>query len=356
MLNFKNRNRNTINLLKAIYFNFPEWTPCEVNLMPATWMKYREDLEDLVLSHPRIFPDFKKGSRDYDEISSLMYEIGEHKDNWGCVWGNIERGMTGIPITHPLEDWAALEDFISPDPLVDDLFGPRDWNKVRQSIAEAKKNGNLASCKPLPHGFLYLTLTYLRGFENAMLDIALNEPHLLELISIIDTYNNGVVDQYIQLGMEYPKFGEDLGMQTALLMSPKSWRKYIKPSYARMFKPCIDMGMPVFLHSDGRILDIIPDLIEIGVNVLNPQFRSNGLDGLQEVAKGKITLCQDLDRQLFPYATPSEIEDHIGETHEALYLPEGGLILSAECEPDVPLENIEAICVALEKICELPEL
>ena len=129
-------------------------------------------------------------------------------------------------------------------------------NRVTQSIADAKRSGNLAICKPLPHGFLYLTLTYLRGFENSMLDIALEEPRLIELISIIDTYNNAVVDQYLELGMEYPMFGEDLGMQSALLISPKSWRKYIKPSYARMYKSCIDKGLPVFMHSDGRILDI----------------------------------------------------------------------------------------------------
>ena len=64
----------------------------------------------------------------------------------------------------------------------------------------------------------------------------------------------------------------------------------------------------------------------------------------------------DLDRQLFPFATPSEIVDHIGETHATLSSPQGGLILYAECEPDVPMENIEAICSALEKICTIPDL
>ena len=64
---------------------------------------------------------------------------------------------------------------------------------------------------------------------------------------------------------------------------------------------------------------------------------------------------EDLDRQFFPFATPSQIEDHIGEVFEALHMPEGGLMLYAECEPDVPLENIDAICTALEKICSPPE-
>ena len=74
-----------------------------------------------------------------------------------------------------------------------------------------------------------------------------------------------------------------------------------------------------------------------------------------EVAKGKVALHQDLDRQLFPFATRSEIEDHIGTVFEGLYMPIGGLLLHAECEPDVPLETIDAICSALEKVCNPPE-
>ncbi len=149
--------------------------------------------------------------------------------------------------------------------------------------------------------------------------------------------------------------GDDLGLQKSLPMSPAAWRKYIKPSYMRIFQPCRDADIPVGLHTDGHILEIIPDLIEAGVRLLNPQIRANGLDGLREVARGKVALDQDLDRQLFPFATPSEIEDHIGEVFEALYMPEGGLMLYAECEPDVPLENIDAICTALERVCNPPE-
>ena len=72
---------------------------------------------------------------------------------------------------------------------------------------------------------------------------------------------------------------------------------------------------------------------------------------MQLDTKGKVALHQDLDRQLFPFATPSEIEEHIGTVFDGLYMPEGGLILHAECDPDVSLENIDAVCTALEKVC-----
>jgi hypothetical protein len=203
---------------------------------------------------------------------------------------------------------------------------------------------------------MYMQLFYLRGFENLMLDLVTNAPQLPHLIHMVEEYNLAVIEKYLSLGAEYMSFGDDLGMQRSLPMSPEMWRNTIKPPYARMFRPCYEADVPVYLHTDGHVLEIIPDLIEVGVRVLNPQFRANGLEGLAAIAKGRVALDLDLDRQLFPFATPSQIEDHIGEAFEALYMPRGGLMFYAECEPDVPLENIDAICTTLERVCKLPEL
>jgi hypothetical protein len=65
--------------------------------------------------------------------------------------------------------------------------------------------------------------------------------------------------------------------------------------------------------------------------------------------KGKVCVDLDLDRQLFPFATPQQIDDHIRECIAALGSPQGGLWVKAECGPDVPLANVEAICSALER-------
>jgi hypothetical protein len=59
MLSYHGRNRATVNYLKSLYFDSPEWTPCRVSLMPATWIKYCQDLEALVLAHPRLFPGYR---------------------------------------------------------------------------------------------------------------------------------------------------------------------------------------------------------------------------------------------------------------------------------------------------------
>jgi len=357
MISYEGRDRRTINYLKTIFFDHPEWTPASVSLMPATWLRYRRDLEDLVLAHPKLWPGFRRDMVDYERISgSPLYQSGRHTDAWGCVWNNIAQGLDSYVEVHPLADWDALATWRPPDPMTQSSWGPQDWEGVARGFARAREAGHIATGGGLQHGFFYMLLFYLRGFENLMLDMASDDPRLHQLIEIIvDGYCVPVVDKYLELGAEMMSFGEDLGMQKSLPISPAMWRKFIKPGYERIIGRCRDRGVPVYLHSDGHILEIIPDLIEVGVTVLNPQIRANGLEGLQQWARGKVALNQDLDRQLFPFGSAAQIEDHIVSVHDGLALPEGGLMLSAECEPDVPLENIHVICNTLEKVCRLPD-
>lgn len=355
MIRYEGRNRETVNLLKAIQFDDPEWTPCYVGLMPATWMKHREALEDLVLAHPRLWPGARKGQTDFDAVWGPLYEAGRHTDAWGCVWENIQRGLDSAVVKHPLADWAAMEAWRPPDPLKDDLFGPRPTvAELKRRMNEAKARGDLAIGDGLPHGCMYMLLYYLRGFDNLMIDMATDEPRLQRLIAIVEHYNSVVIRQWLEAGAERIGLGDDLGMQRSVPMGPALWRKFIKPPYERMLRPARERDVPVYLHSDGHILEIIPDLIEVGVRILNPQVRANGLEGLKRMARGKVAIHLDLDRQLFPFATPAQIEDHIGEAYETLSMKEGGLMLYAEIGPDVSLETVEVICRTLEKWCRPP--
>jgi len=307
------------NHLRTIEFRYPEWIICNVSLMPATWNKYREDLEDLVMRHPIIFGEQNKNpNREYGNFGGT-YQEGTHTDNWGCVWKNISGGLDALVVEHPLSDWSKLDTFVPP------------------------------TSGGMPHGFMYMRLYYLRGFENLMIDFAEDPPELHKLIDMVLNYNMAEVEKMLANKPNMVGFGDDLGNQTSLPMSPEHFRKYLKPCYAKIFGACRDAGAHVYLHSDGHILEIIDDLIECGVTVINPQIRANTLDGLVKTCKGKVAVNLDLDRQLFPFCTPEEIDEHVKEAVVKLGSKEGGLMLTAECEPDVPLENIEAICQALEK-------
>jgi hypothetical protein len=122
-----------------------------------------------------------------------------------------------------------------------------------------------------------------------------------------------------------------------------------------MFRRCVDGRIPIYLHTDGHILEIIPDLIKAGVTILNPELRANGLDALAQVAKGKVVLHVEVDAQLLAFASPSEIASHVEEIYDVLHMPAGGLMLLAEFTPDVPLENAAAALDVLEKVCNPPQ-
>ncbi len=307
--------------IKAMEFDYPEYIPVGVSLLPATWMKYREDLDELVSRHPIIFGERKKGQRDYDAVGGT-YVMGEHTDRWGCVWTNVRHGMESMVKYHPVPTRAGVRKLKAPE-IID---------------------GNM------PHGFMYLRLSDLRGFEELMIDFAEEPPELQMLIDIVLEYNMKNLEVRLQNHSgKTIGFGDDLGMQNSLAMGPEKWRKYLKPCFAKIYGRCHEEGHSVSMHTDGHIYEIIPDLVECGVNVINPQIRANGLDNLVEVCKGKVCVNLDLDRQLFPFCKPEDLDAHIREAVEKLGSPEGGLWLLAECGPDVPLENIEAICVALEK-------
>jgi len=310
--------------IKSLNFETPEMIPVSVGILPAAWMKYREALDDLVARHAALFGE-QGEPRDYDAIHTETYKAGEHVDVWGCVWSNVKAGMEAIVTGHPVptrEDVHRLE-----IPTEDAGF---------------------------PHGFMYLRLQDLRGFEELMIDFAEEPPELQMLIDKVLAYNLRQGERLLaslqargQTGT-IVSFGDDLGMQQSLPMSPKTWRRYLKPCFAEIYRPFRAAGYHIYMHTDGHIIEIIPDLVDCGVNVVNPQVRANGLEALAETCKGKVCVDLDLDRQLFPFATPQQIDDHVRKAVEVLGAPEGGLWLKAEIGEDVPLENIAAIFTALE--------
>lgn len=311
--------------IKAMKFEGPEYIPVSVGMLPSAWMKHREALDAIVRRHPTIFGQ-QNTDRDYDAVGGT-YVAGEHVDAWGCVWSNVHTGREAIVTGHPVPTRQAVHTLTMP-----------------------------TEDAGLPHGFMYLRLADLRGFEELMIDFAEEPPELQQLIDIVLEYNLRQVRLRIaklqETGAEAGRnlyFGDDLGTQKALPISPAAWRKYLKPCYQAIYGLVREAGYSVYMHSDGHIIPIIPDLIECGVQVINPQIRANGLDNLVATCKGKVCVNLDLDRQLFPFCTPTDIDAHIRQAVEALGSPEGGLWLLAEIDDGVPLANVEAICAALEK-------
>ena len=315
-----------IDFMKAIKMESPSVIPTTVGFLPAMWIHHGKEAERIVKEYPQFFP--KEYSVDYSDpstIASGTYRKGQHIDEWGCVWSNVDEGMEAIVTEHPVKE---MEDVLT---------------------LEIPKNRD----GRLPHGFMYLRLLDLCGFENAMIMFAEEDEEIATLIRKVFTYNQYQIEAIIDKFNGLATFGDDLGMQKGLAIGAKRWRKYLKPCYKELYG-MIKKKHPetlIYMHTDGCIHEIMPDLVECGVDMINPQFRANGLDNLVRVCRKEqiIPINLDLDRQLFPFATRSEIFDHVGECVESLYLPQGGLYLNVELNYETSIENCVAILDALEK-------
>lgn len=313
-------------LIKAIRMESPSAIPTSVSILPAMWIDHGEETERLVREYPQFFPEgYSVDYSDPMSIASGTYKAGTHIDEWGCVWSNLHEGMesivTGHPVTTP-EDVYTLE-------------------------IPKNRDGRL------PHGFMYLRLLDLCGFENAMMMFAEEGEELELLIRKVLEYNKIQIASVMDQWGDIAYFGDDLGMQKGLAIGAERWRKYLKPCYQEMYG-MIKQKYPdklIYMHTDGCIYEIMKDLVDCGVDMINPQYRANGLDNLVRVCRKEqiIPINLDLDRQLFPFATRSQIFDHVGACVEELYLPEGGLSLNVEMNYEIPIDTCAAILDALEK-------
>ncbi|MEM2945251.1 MAG: uroporphyrinogen decarboxylase family protein [Thermoproteota archaeon] len=338
-------------LLKVMDLDGCGFVPSNVAISQATWHKYRERLEDVLVKHPKIFPGFKKGSVDFDDF-------GTHRkgntvvDEWGCVWTFKIDGLEGQVVKHPLEDWSSLGNMRIPD-VEKGIAGihspPQPWEEIEASVKSAKKRGDVAAVG-FPHGFFFMRLYYLRGFTNFMRDVITEPPQLYELIERLTRYNLELIERVLKMGVDLVYFGDDLGLQDRMPISREKFRKLIFPSYRRMFHRIREAGARVYLHTDGHIMEVVDDLIESGVSVLNLQDRVNGLLNMKRRIKGRVCIDLDIDRQfLLPFGTAQEIDDHIRRSIVELGSEKGGLMLTAGIYPDVPPENVDALCNSIER-------
>lgn len=338
------------NFIKAIEFGSPEWIPVSVSLGWRVWNKYRERLEEIVLSHPKIFGKREKNSVDFDGDQGPGYRAGEYfRDNWGCVWYSNSNGIEGRVVESPLADWKRLETYEFPDYALKTERESRDWKKIKTDIENKKRNGELI----FVYGDrLFDRLYFLRGFENLMIDIAEDNPNLIMLIYMLTEHELKLMDKWKEIGVDVIYFHSDIGTQNGLMISPDKFRKYVKPMFKTVFSACKNAGARVYFSSDGNLLEIVDDLVECGVSLHDPQLRANTLEGIKERYKRKLCVNLDLDAQSLPFCGPAEIEDQIKYSIDELFLKEGGLMMSFDVRDDnVSLEIITALIESLEKHC-----
>jgi len=263
-------------------------------------------------------------------------------DEWGTGWRSSGR-LWGHAEVFPLADLSMLDRYNFPEPV-----SAEQWRTLKLLAETAGKAGKyVLGADPIN---FYERLRALMGFENLMVAAYTERQRFDALLDRLTSMTIDVIRHYDEIGGVHGFMSwDDWGLQTGLQIKPSQWREVFKPRYASIVDACNSRGMHYFLHSCGLIWDIIPDLIEIGVDVL--QFDQPRLMGVERLANefgGKICFWNPVDIQWSaqPEVTADEARQEAIAMTRALRRSDGGFMARQYPQPDdiaMPLEKHHAI-------------
>lgn len=195
-------------------------------------------------------------------------------------------------------------------------------------------------------GSYYERAWSLRGMENILMDMIMNEAFTEELFERILNYNMELLDLVLEYDFEGIYLGDDWGQQKGLIMGPEMWRKYIKPGMKKMFEKVKSKGKFIILHSCGDLREILSELVEMGLDVYNSvQPEIYNLKEVKREYGQHLTFYGGISvQQLLPHGTVSEVREKVREVLKIMGR-QGGYILSPAnaVTPDIPVNNILAM-------------
>ena len=197
---------------------------------------------------------------------------------------------------------------------------------------------------------------HMVGMEKFMADMAARKPYIEALIDRCKAFSIGIGKRLIELGVDGIWTGDDFGAQNGMMISPKMWRNLFKPRFAEVFREfkAVNPDVLIMYHCDGAIAPILPDLIEIGLEVFNPvqpNVPGHEPDALKSKFGNQLSFWGAIDQQyLLPRGTAEEIEADVANKIRVLGAGGGYLCSPAHIlQADTPLENIETFIAAVKK-------
>ncbi len=271
------------------------------------------------------------------------------KDYFGSVWRADRRP---IYMVEAVLKGPSLRGYRFPDI---DLFLTSDWEReVRAALQEN------ADCFTIVYaGFgLFERSWALRGFAEVLMDCVAEPQFYADLIAALaEEHMDKLLDRLLDLPVDGIYFSDDWGDQRGVIMGPERWREVLKPHYARLYARVKRAGKLVLHHCCGSIVDIIPDVIEIGMDVLESvQSEARGMNPyeLKDRFGDQLTFWGGLGSQsIIPFGTPEALREEIHKL--AAYMRRGGgyiLACAKDLQPETPTENAAAV---LEEFIALGE-
>ena len=281
---------------------------------------------------------------------------GERADEWGCVWKRTDVSNTGQVVGHPLRDWSALKDYQWPDP-----DAAQRYRGFEQQLAGAEDRF-VMFC--FGQG-IFERLHMLHGMTETLMDFYRHPKEMHELIErildhhlrvlgncvkIADSHrlDSGAAQHQAKTGatarMHAAAMADDWGLQDRAFVSVKLFREFFKPRYRRWFDELKAAGLHPWMHSCGRINEILEELIDCGLEVVNMQQPNIvGIDEISRRFRGRICFESIVDTQsTLPRGSHDEIRAQARELLDKWATPQGGFIAS-------DYNDAEAIGVTLDR-------
>lgn len=288
--------------------------------------------------HKHDFSKYFEGWADVDEITEW---------GLGLKHGSRYHFTAFIGGMEKLETVEEIERFPMPDILAD-----YRWDGVSGQIEKLKKQDLIAVNHEDMAIDIFEPAWYVRGMENLLMDMMTRPEMAAACLNRMCDIKCALAEKWVRAGVDVLIFGDDVGTERAMLMNADLWREWLKPLLARAIRAAKSINPEVlcYYHSDGVITDIIEDLIEIGVDILNP-IQPECMDPVEIKQKygDRLAFWGTIGTQTtMPFAAPDEVREKCLEMIKTVGKG-GGLIIAPThvLEPEVPFENIEALADAV---------
>lgn len=331
---------------RAVTFQHPERLPRDLWLLPWADWHHPQTVAEINRRFPGDFATVEYYYPPSTRAQGDPHRAGEYVDEWGCTFVNIQEGLIGEvrqPLLQDIADWRTVQ---PPDEqLPKTAVEKQSAYDIISRYYEKSDKYVFANICPRP----WERYQFIRGSENAYYDIMMPDEGFCDLLRVIHEFNLRELEFWVKSDVDAIRFMDDWGAQQQLLIRPSQWREYFKPLYRDYCDLIHSHGKKSFMHSDGFIQDIYPDLIEVGVDAINSQLFVMDMEYLRQMAKGKITFWGEIDRQhVLPSADPQDAYRAVWQVAEKLYDPAGGLIAQFEFGAGAHPETALAVFAAWE--------
>jgi len=315
---------------KTLMFDKPERIPRHKGILPWAEKNYPDVVERLHKAFP---DDIVPAPAIYAEPLGTQgdrYKKGTYVDEWGCLFSNPMDGVIGIVQSPLVADWTDLDKFAPPHATLS-----IDREAVNAFCRETDQFVLMGSfVRPFER------FQFIRTMENAFIDLVEKPPELFELLDRIHQHYLKEVEAWASTEVDAISLMDDWGSQQGLIVSPEVFRQIFLPMYREYAEVAKHYGKYLFMHSDGYIMDIMPDLIDVGVHALNAQIFCMGVKELGERYRGKVTFWGEIDRQnLLPHGSRQDIQQAVYEVWLHMY-QDGGVIGQCEFGLEANPENV----------------